>query len=86
MILFLQGWASNKVFSAQGVQHRPGVDPIVSQKNPRVRDDWTFGIYDGHDNHDLELGYMPWIEQKGGEYFFTPSLKALRTIFVDEKP
>lgn len=34
----------------------------------------------------LELGYLPWVDQRGGEYFFTPSMKALGGIFVDDLP
>lgn len=87
---FLLGWASNKVFaSKKGIESNPGVDPIVSQRNRPDHPEATFSIYDGSDDpkkHELELGYLPWINQKGGEYFFTPSLEALKTVFVEEVP
>jgi hypothetical protein len=30
------------------------------------------------------MGYLPWIDQRGGEYFFTPSIEALRGKLVAE--
>lgn len=42
-----------------------------------------FGIFDGGKAKQLKLGYLPWIDQRGGEYFFTPSIKALQSVFVD---
>lgn len=88
VFLFFSGWASNKVFaSKKGLEDSPGVDPIVSQRSRPTDQGGTFCIYDKDEKpNQLKLGYLPWIEQKGGEYFFTPSLKALKTVFVEEVP
>lgn len=79
------GWASNEVFSGKkGIDERPGQDPIVSQRNRPDHPEPTFGLWDGTESKVLQLGYLPWVDQRGGEYFFTPSMAALRGIFVDE--
>ena len=67
----------------QGLDTRPGQDPIVSQRNRVDHPVPKFGIFDGGKAKQLELGYLPWIDQRGGEYFFTPSIKALQSVFVD---
>lgn len=87
---FCSGWASNNVFASKAnFKTPPGVDPIVSQRNRPDHPAGTFAIFEKNDNPEpttLDLGYLPWIDQKGGEYFFTPSITALRTVFVDEVP
>lgn len=86
----IPGWASNKVFaSKKNFNTHPGVDPIVSQRNRPDHPEGHFSIFEKNENKEpksIELGYLPWIDQKGGEYFFTPSIKALKTVFVDEIP
>ncbi|OQE11860.1 hypothetical protein PENFLA_c071G09334 [Penicillium flavigenum] len=78
-------WASNQVFSGkQGWEMVPGQDPIVSQRNLSQHPEPTFGIYDGDKPNVLKMGYLPWIDQRGGEYFFTPSIEALRGKLVAE--
>lgn len=62
----------------------PGQDPIVSQRNRPEHPEPTFGIYDGDQPNVLKMGYLPWIDQRGGEYFFTPSMEALRGVLVEE--
>ncbi|KAJ5265253.1 hypothetical protein N7524_006271 [Penicillium chrysogenum] len=78
-------WASNEVFSGKkGWEIVPGQDPIVSQRNLPQHPEPTFGIYDGDKPNVLKMGYLPWIDQRGGEYFFTPSIEALRGKLVAE--
>lgn len=83
--LTTSGWASNEVFSGKkGVDEHPGQDPVISQRNRPDHPDPKFNIWDGDHIKELDLGYLPWIDQRGGEYFFTPSMAALGGIFVDE--
>ena len=77
-MLTTSGWASNEVFSEKYQ------DPIVSQRNLSQHPEPKFGIYDGDKLKVLEMGYLPWIDQRGGEYFFTPSIEALRGKLVAE--
>ncbi|EYE96691.1 Dyp-type peroxidase [Aspergillus ruber CBS 135680] len=77
-------WASNKVFSGKKGMEDPGQDPIVSQRNRPDHPEPTFSIYDGNQPKELKMGYLPWVDQRGGEYFFTPSMEALRGVFVNE--
>jgi len=66
------------------MEERPGQDPIVSQRNRPDHPEPMFGIYDGDEPKELHMGYLPWVDQRGGEYFFTPSMEALRGVFVNE--
>ncbi|KAF7587911.1 hypothetical protein BBP40_006534 [Aspergillus hancockii] len=55
----------------------PGVDPICGQ--PNGSDPFVMGLCDGQNNNihvDLKCCVIP----KGGEYFFSPSIKALTDI------
>lgn len=84
----LQGWASNKVFPPnKDIDLGPGVDPIISQRNRPDHPEGHFSIFNKSDDdqpYPLKLGSLPWIDQRGGEYFFTPSIKALKTTLSEE--
>nr|UPX44784.1 dye-decolorizing heme-containing peroxidase [Penicillium camemberti] len=74
-------WASNHHFpdrkdmfvGADG----PGIDPIVGQRlshhPPR-----SIGLPDGNNPTEARMELDSWVIQKGGEYFFTPSIEALK--------
>lgn len=81
-------WASNKVFPPnKDIDEGPGVDPFISQRNRPDHPEGHVSIFNKSDDdhpHLLKLGYLPWIDQKGGEYFFTPSINALKTTLSEE--
>ncbi|KAL2815798.1 hypothetical protein BDW59DRAFT_175993 [Aspergillus cavernicola] len=55
----------------------PGADAICGQPNPP--DNFAVSICDGQDPpHDVRLKLESWVTPRGGEYFFTPSIKALK--------
>ncbi|GFF31041.1 dye-decolorizing peroxidase msp1 [Aspergillus udagawae] len=74
-------WASNHHFpsnkyDAVGLSG-PGIDGIAGQRlahhPPR-----NMGLPDGKKPSEARLSLGAWVTHKGGEYFFAPSLKALR--------
>ncbi|RAK98080.1 uncharacterized protein BO80DRAFT_504238 [Aspergillus ibericus CBS 121593] len=80
-------WASNASFpeyKAKTYPDGPGMDPFINQRLRKDHPTGHISLYDGV-NPDrtvkLELGLSPWVHQRGGEYFFTPSIKALREQF-----
>ncbi|RHZ49397.1 uncharacterized protein CDV56_105583 [Aspergillus thermomutatus] len=80
-------WASNSSFpeyKTKTFPDGPGMDPFVNQRLRSDHPEGHISLYDGS-NPDktvkLNLGISPWVDQKGGEYFFTPSMKALREHF-----
>lgn len=83
------GWASNKEFPVNKmVGDSPGVDAFISQRNrPDHAEGWIsfFGKPDQEKAHHMNLGYLPWIVQRGGEYFFTPSIEALKNKLVEDE-
>lgn len=87
--LFFQGWASAKVFPPnKGIDKGPGVDPFISQRNRRDHPEGYVSIYNKPDDEQpdtVQLGFLDWIDQKGGEYFFTPSIEALKNTLSDEE-
>ncbi|KAF1965221.1 Dyp-type peroxidase [Bimuria novae-zelandiae CBS 107.79] len=83
---FLQkAWANNPAFpfpKNPGVENfQPGFDPIIGQVHGEVR------AMTGH-NDDATDESLPlerqWVQSKGGEYFFSPSIKALRTVLAGQ--
>lgn len=84
--LLITRWASNEVFAANSVQTRPGQDPLIAQRNRPDHPEPVFSVYDGDKSKELKMGFLPWVDQRGGDYFFTPSMKALQTVFVEEVP
>lgn len=81
--LTIQGWASNSVFPTskkRAHQDGPGMDPFINQRQRKDHPWGHISLYDGKDpekTRKLDLGTSPWVDQRGGEYFFTPSIKAL---------
>ncbi|KAJ5938688.1 hypothetical protein N7466_001822 [Penicillium verhagenii] len=76
-------WASNSVFPTSKKrthQDGPGMDPFINQRQRKDHPEGHISLYDGLDpekTHKLELGTSPWVDQRGGEYFFTPSIRGL---------
>ncbi|KAJ1300076.1 hypothetical protein OPQ81_002558 [Rhizoctonia solani] len=76
---FIQvSWANNTEFPFRK-QVTPGFDPIVGQKNGASRT--TLGTTAGF---QLSLP-RDFVISRGGEYFFSPSIKALKTKFAGVK-
>lgn len=78
---FCAGWASNHYFPDRKTTfvggEGPGIDAIVGQRldhhPPR-----TIGLPDGQMPSVARMPLESWVVQKGGDYFFTPSLSALK--------
>ncbi|PVH95313.1 Dyp-type peroxidase [Periconia macrospinosa] len=73
---FLQkSWANNTAFPPlNDPSVVPGFDPIIGQALDEVRA--MSGANDDATNDSLPLSRQ-WVQSKGGEYFFSPSIKAL---------
>ncbi|CAE6387973.1 unnamed protein product [Rhizoctonia solani] len=69
-------WANDATF-VQGRDVKPGFDPIVGQNLGQPRG--TMGTSKGF---QAELP-QDFVVSRGGEYFFSPSIQALKTRFVD---
>ncbi|KAL1597921.1 hypothetical protein SLS60_008409 [Paraconiothyrium brasiliense] len=71
---FLQRlWANNQDFPPQEPE-QPGFDPIIGQVHGEVRA--MTGANDDATANSLPLDRQ-WVQSKGGEYFFSPSIEAL---------
>lgn len=88
MIIPFQGWVSDKILSSdKGIDKGLCVDPFINQRNRRDHPEGHVSIYNKSDDeqpHILQLGYIPWIDRRGGECFFMPSVEALRNTLSDE--
>ncbi|KAF2451251.1 Dyp-type peroxidase [Karstenula rhodostoma CBS 690.94] len=74
---FLQKrWANEKTFPPQEPVE-PGFDPIIGQAHDEVR--VMTGANDDNTNEPLRLDRQ-WVQSKGGEYFFSPSIEALNHV------
>ena len=78
------GWANNTGFPFNRPANiTPGFDPIIGQDaNPTARE--LEGWNPNSQSTELKLSAQ-WVVPKGGEYFFSPSLVALKEIFAAEK-
>lgn len=75
----LLAWANNDAFPF-GSSPTPGKDPIIGQtvgNSPRE----ITGAFANDTDKPLNL-LTQWVNSKGGEYFFSPSLPALRDVFA----
>ncbi|KAI0788099.1 hypothetical protein C8Q74DRAFT_655494 [Fomes fomentarius] len=73
-----ESWANNTTFPIQKPVKEPGFDAIIGQPNtndvgPRA----LVGTDPKNQNESLSLP-TEWVVPKGGEYFFSPSIPALR--------
>lgn len=73
------GWANATTFPPQK-PFTPGFDPIIGQTN----DDSVRTLAGTDPNNQTAELSLPtdWVLPKGGEYFFSPSIPALRTKFA----
>ena len=69
-----QSWAGNANFPP-GKNVPIGLDPIIGQKGNAARD--MFGFDPDNQAAELQLPF-DFVVPKGGEYFFTPSISALK--------
>lgn len=76
-----QFWANNKTFRFEG----GGVDAVMGQTNDEAQVD-MLGLFPQDANRPLPLpGINRFVVPKGGEYFFSPSLKALTGVLSEVK-
>lgn len=73
-ILTHLGWANDPTFPPQK-NVTPGFDPIVGQAGGKPRE-----TLDSTTRPNLKLP-RDFVLSRGGEYFFSPSIKALKTTF-----
>jgi hypothetical protein len=72
-------WANNPSFPPEsGIQ--PGFDPIIGQTTTGGSRTMT-GAFAGNTTRPLNL-LAQWVNSKGGEYFFSPSIPALKDTFA----
>ena len=64
---------------SSNAQLRSGHDPIIGQAGGKPRQ--IFGVDPKDQSKQLDLP-VDWVIPKGGEYFFTPSITALKTKFA----
>ena len=72
------GWADNTGFPIQK-PIAPGFDPIIGQNGNNARS--MSGADPKNQSAQLALP-TEWVVPKGGEYFFSPSLPALKSTFA----
>ncbi|EGZ77169.1 Dyp-type peroxidase [Neurospora tetrasperma FGSC 2509] len=74
-------WASNHHFPDRKAnfvgEHGPGIDAIVGQRLEH-HPERSIGLPDGKHPTEARIGLDRWVIPRGGEYFFTPSIKALK--------
>ncbi|GJJ12992.1 hypothetical protein Clacol_007241 [Clathrus columnatus] len=76
---FLQmSWANNPRFIFGKSDPTPGFDPIIGANAGQSR--FVSGLDPNDPNHDFTLT-TDFVQSRGGEYFFSPSISALKTVF-----
>lgn len=73
-------WANNVNFPPRTTPEQPGFDPIIGQQNGGGEREMT-GAFGENTADSLKLSAQ-WVNSKGGEYFFSPSLQALKETFA----
>ncbi|KAL5503918.1 DYP1 [Sanghuangporus vaninii] len=71
-----ESWSNNTKFPPQKNVAQPGFDPIIGQNNGQARDVAGLQIKNQAGNTTLPIEF---VVSKGGAYFFTPSISALKT-------
>ncbi|KAH6902595.1 peroxidase TAP, partial [Coprinopsis sp. MPI-PUGE-AT-0042] len=72
-----QAWANNPDFQFRETQpERPGLDPLIGQ-SPGKPEDRTMSGLDPNNPRDPKV-FPDFIIPRGGEYFYSPSIKALK--------
>jgi len=76
---FIQhSWANNPNFIFGKNDSTPGFDPVIGQNAGQAR--FVSGLDPTNASKDFTL-VMDFVQSRGGEYFFSPSLSALKTKF-----
>ncbi|KAF2691607.1 peroxidase TAP [Lentithecium fluviatile CBS 122367] len=74
-----QTWANNPSFPF-GTTTEPGFDPLIGQTSGGGVRTMT-GAFASNSSQPLNL-LAQWVNSRGGEYFFSPSIPALRDVFA----
>ena len=79
LMISSQGWANNQKFIF-GTTVEPGFDPIIGQ----TVSDGARTVSGSNPKAQANVLSLPtqWVVPKGGEYFFSPSIPALRDTFA----
>ncbi|KAI0782337.1 DyP-type peroxidase [Abortiporus biennis] len=80
---FLQkSWANQETFLSRAGVTKPGLDPIIGQSNtdPTLRE--MVGSDPNNPTNELKFP-QEWVVPRGGEYFFSPSIPALRDTIAE---
>ena len=78
LTLLFPAWANNEGFIF-GKSQKPGFDPIIGQNAGDI-ERTTAGLNPSDASGPaLSLGFKEWVVSLGGEYFFSPSIKGLKT-------
>jgi len=80
MLTHLLDWANNENFIFNKPV-KPGFDPIVGVSPAGVPRDMR-GYIPDQEASTLDLGTDVWVVPRGGEYFFSPSISALRDVLA----
>nr|VWP00107.1 Putative lanosterol 14-alpha-demethylase (EC [Ganoderma boninense] len=76
------GWANDTKFPIGKEPVVPGFDPIIGQNGAdSARSRSMTGVKPDSTNESVSLP-TDWVIPKGGEYFFSPSISALRSTFA----
>ena len=74
------GWANNTGFPPKAPV-TPGFDPIIGQAGSNITSRSLVGTDPNNQSASLSLA-TEWVVPKGGEYFFSPSIPALKSTFA----
>ncbi|KAF8517632.1 hypothetical protein JB92DRAFT_2905084 [Gautieria morchelliformis] len=72
-----QSWANNVGFFFDKTEKTPGFDPIIGANNDQPR--FVHGLDPTDSNRSITL-VTDFVQSRGGEYFFSPPISALRTV------
>lgn len=81
MLIHLSGWANFNGFPLDKQPIVPGFDPIIGVSpadDPRIME----GHIPDQERSILNLSTDLWVVPRGGEYFFSPSISALRDVLA----
>ena len=76
LLTSITGWANNPAFPFKEPKV-PGFDPIIGQGGKRAMS----GTDPKNQDNNLDLP-REWVVSRGGEYFFSPSIPALKGKFA----
>ena len=74
------GWANNTGFPPKPATSNIGFDPIIGQNKGADRS--LTGFDPKNQSASLDLGIQQFVVPRGGEYFFSPSIDALKNVIA----